>query len=168
MGLSDEIRYCIRCGTGLTTQDCFGKQRPVCPACGWIYFSDPKVAVAVLITRDHQVLLGRRVNEPGRGCWTLPAGFVDAGEDPLEAARRECFEETGLEVNVIGLVDVLFGQEHEKGAHILIVYEAQICGGELKAGDDLDAVDFFALDHLPLMAFSTTPKILQKWQTKSC
>ncbi|PWH13529.1 MAG: DNA mismatch repair protein MutT [Anaerolineae bacterium] len=168
MSSTEEARYCIRCGGPLSLGEWFGKLRPYCPACGWIYFADPKVAVAVLITHDHQILLGRRVNEPGRGQWTLPAGFVDAGEDPREAARRECLEETGLEVEIGDLLDVLYGQEHERGAHILIVYQARILCGAIRASDDVDAVDFFDLDHLPSLAFSTTQKILQKWQEKTC
>lgn len=168
MNSPHEPRYCIRCGTALTYQEMFGKPRPICLACGWIYFADPKVAVAVLITHDRKVLLGRRVNDPGRGQWTLPAGFVDAGEDPLEAARRECLEETGLEIEIGDLVDVLYGQEHERGAHILIVYQAQIVGGDLKASDDVDRVVFFELDNLPPLAFTTTEKILQKWKQKAC
>jgi 8-oxo-dGTP diphosphatase len=164
----EEARYCIRCGTALSFGELFGKPRPYCPACGWIYFADPKVAVAVLITRGCQVLLGRRVNDPGRGRWTLPAGFIDAGEDPRQAARRECLEETGLEIEVGDLLDVLYGQEHERGAHILIVYLAQILSGTIRASDDVDAVDFFDLDKLPPLAFTTTQKILQKWKEKTC
>ncbi|MCS7246785.1 MAG: NUDIX hydrolase [Anaerolineales bacterium] len=167
MNAFDEARYCIRCATPLAAQRLFGKLRPVCPTCGWIYFADPKVAVAVLISHNSSVLLGRRVNDPGRGQWTLPAGFVDAGEDPLEAARRECFEETGLEIEIIDLLDVMYGQEHERGAHILIVYLGRILGGSLRAADDIDAVDFFGLDALPPLAFSTTEKILRKWQEKA-
>ncbi|MCX8063192.1 MAG: NUDIX hydrolase, partial [Anaerolineales bacterium] len=100
--------------------------------------------------------------------WTLPAGFIDAGEDPRQAAQRECLEETGLEVEIQELFDVFYGQEHERGAHILIVYEAQIIGGNIKASDDIDAAAFFNLDQLPSLAFSTTQLILQKWQEKSC
>lgn len=168
MSSIEEARYCIRCGTALSLGELFGKLRPYCPACGWIYFADPKVAVAVLITRGCQVLLGRRVNDPGRGRWTLPAGFVDAGEDPRQAARRECLEETGLEIEIGDLLDVLYGQEHERGAHILIVYQAHILSGTIRASDDVDAVEFFDLDKLPPLAFTTTQKILQKWQEKTC
>jgi 8-oxo-dGTP diphosphatase len=133
----------------------------VCPACNWVFFADPKVAAAALIQQDDRVLLVRRAVDPLKGCWTLPAGFVDAGEDPAEAARRECLEETGLIVQIAGLVDVLFGQEHPRGAHILLVYRARVCEGEIKAGDDVDGAAFFDLDDLPELAFSTTKKILQ-------
>src|SRR5678815_4817259 len=99
MCIRDSI-YCPRCAALLSQEMRFGKLRPVCPACGWIHFVDPKVAAAVLIEQDGRVLLVRRVNEPFRGFWTLPAGFINGGEDPAEAAIRECIEETGLSVHV--------------------------------------------------------------------
>jgi 8-oxo-dGTP diphosphatase len=155
-----EVNYCIRCGAVLSKEERFGRMHPVCPACGWIFFADPKVAAAVLVQRDNRVLLVRRAVDPLRGKWTLPAGFVDAGEDPAEAARRECLEETGLNVQITGLVDVLFGQEHPRGAHILIVYRGQVGDGGIHAGDDVDGAEFFPLSDLPDLAFSTTQKIL--------
>ena len=70
-----------------TFEEHFGKLRPSCPACRWIYFSDPKVAVALLVVDQGRVLLARRANDPFRGDWTLPGGFVDAGEDPARWNR---------------------------------------------------------------------------------
>ena len=77
----DVIKYCPRCGTPVVQAERSGRQRPVCPNCGWIYFADPKVAVAALITQENEVLLVRRTVDPQRGLWALPAGYVDAGED---------------------------------------------------------------------------------------
>ncbi len=159
--ISDEVNFCPRCGSPVIQSERFGQLRQVCPTCDWIYFADPKVAAAVLVERDGQVLLVRRANDPLRGLWTLPAGFVDAGEDPAGAAERECKEETGLQVKVAGLMDVLFGQEHPRGAHILIVYRAEVQSGELQAADDVDRAGFFSRQDLPPLAFSTTKKILQ-------
>jgi 8-oxo-dGTP diphosphatase len=146
----------------MTQADRFGRLRPVCLACGWTYFPDPKVAAAVLVEADRQVLLVRRANDPLRGLWTLPAGFVDAGEDPRRAAERECLEETGMAVQVTGLLDVLYGQEHPRGAHIIIFYRAQPVGenAALRAADDVDQAAFFSLDQLPPLAFRTTERIL--------
>ena len=84
------------------------------------------------------MLLVRRAVDPQRGLWTLPAGFIDAGEDPIMAVQRECLEETGLEIAVTGLIEVLYGLEHPRGAHILLVYRTEIMGGELLPGDDVD------------------------------
>lgn len=154
------VRFCPYCGSATGTQYLFGAERAVCPACGWRHFADPKVAAAVVVRRDGLVLLNRRVNEPFRGKWSLPAGFVDAHEDPARAAERECLEETGLRVRVTGLLDVLAGREHSHGADIFIVYTAEINGGVLQAGDDADDAAFFPLDDLPPLAFETTRQVL--------
>ena len=159
----DEVNYCLRCGSPLVVEVRFGRLHPVCLACGWIYFADPKVAAAALILQSERVLLVRRANDPQRGLWTLPAGFVDAGEDPAQAVERECLEETGLQVRVMGLLDVMPGLEHTRGAHILIVYQAEVLAGELAANDDVDQAAFFPLDELPPLAFSTTQKILGRF-----
>jgi 8-oxo-dGTP diphosphatase len=157
------VRFCIRCGTPVETRTLFGRERPACPACGWIYFTDPKVAVSVLVEQDGQVLLTRRINEPFRGMWGLPAGFVDADEIPARAGERECLEETGLVVEVTALLDVLPGHEHQSAADIVIVYRGRVTGGSLQAGDDADAVGFFPVEKLPPLAFSTTGAIVEKF-----
>jgi ADP-ribose pyrophosphatase YjhB (NUDIX family) len=156
----DRVNYCIQCGKELQRKELFGFERPFCPTCGWIYFADPKVAAGVLVERESSVLLVRRVNEPCRGMWSLPAGFVNAGEDPVRAAERECFEETGLQVRVTGLVDVIGGREHERGADIVIIYLAQVVGGSLLPGDDADLAQFFPRAKLPPLAFKATRAVL--------
>ena len=160
----NRIRFCLRCGSRLERQLLFGEDRPVCPACGWIYFADPKVAAGVIVEQDGQVLLVRRVNEPGRGLWTFPAGFVNAYEDPARAAERECLEETGLIVEVTRLVDVIAGREHERGADIVIAYQATITGGTLCPGDDADGAQFFPWDEIPDLAFVATSTALKKYR----
>ena len=131
-----------------------------------MYFADPKVAAAVLIEQDHHVLLVRRVNEPFRGLWTLPAGFVDAGEDPARAAERECLEETSLTVRVTQVVDVIAGREHPRGADFVIVYAAQYISGTPQAKDDADQVGWFERSDLPPLAFHATQKILSEHEIK--
>lgn len=149
-------RYCPQCGTEMEARTIFDQTRAVCPACGFIHFTDPKVAAGVIVEQDGKILLVRRNNEPMRGYWSFPAGFVDAFEDPLEAARRECLEETGLEVDINGLVTVVGGREHPNGADIVIVYHAMITGGILAPGDDADRAEFFLREELPPLAFKAT------------
>jgi ADP-ribose pyrophosphatase YjhB (NUDIX family) len=156
------VKFCPRCGTAVHHEEKFGLVRPVCPQCHWIHFIDPKVAAAVLVEKDGRVLLVRRANEPYRGLWTLPAGFVNGGEDPAEAAARECLEETGLSVQVKRVVDVIAGLEHDRGADFIIVYEAQVVSGEMSPADDADAAEWFPLDALPPLAFKATQKVLVK------
>lgn len=156
------VKFCPRCGTSTIEEQKFGKVRAVCPQCGWIHFADPKVAAAVLIEQAGRVLLVRRVNEPFRGLWTLPAGFVDAHEDPAEAAARECLEETGLSVRVTRVLDVVAGREHERGADFVIVYQAEVISGELIPSDDADAAEWFPRGNLPPLAFEATKMVLAK------
>jgi 8-oxo-dGTP diphosphatase len=161
--IEGSIKFCPRCGTALTERLHSGKLRPICPNCDWVYFPDPKVAVAILIKKDDQVLFVQRRYDPQAGHWTLPSGFVDAGEDPKVAAQRECLEETGLEIHDLHLLDVIYGLEHSRGASILIVYQAQVQSGELKPGDDARQVAYFHIHHLPPLAFASTQQILDMY-----
>lgn len=156
------IKFCPRCGTEVEYKDKFGMVRPVCPQCRYIHFQDPKVAAAVLVEDGTRVLLVRRANEPFRGLWTLPAGFVNGGEDPAKASERECLEETGLVVRVKHVLDVIAGREHERGADFIIVYAAEVIGGELVPADDADAAEWFERADLPPLAFDATQKVLKK------
>ncbi|MFC2028434.1 NUDIX domain-containing protein [Chloroflexota bacterium] len=160
------INFCPKCGAQISPNKRNRKTHPECSSCGWIHFSDPKVAAAVLITNGANVLLVRRVNNPERGKWTLPAGFIDGGENPIHAAERECLEETGLKVKVTGLLDVIPGLEHTRGADILIVYEALVQSGNMQARDDVDKVAWFHVDDLPPLAFKATQKVLKDFKTK--
>ena len=158
-----EYKFCPRCANPLNLEERFGMLRPICPQCGWIQFVDPKVAAAVLVTDGERVLLVRRANEPHRGMWTLPAGFINGGEDPAEAAQRECLEETGLSVHVTRLFDIVSGREHPRGADFIIVYQAEVMDGEMMPGDDADAVEWFGKSDLPPLAFLATQKVLQSF-----
>jgi len=158
----DQVNFCPQCGKALVSAERYGRFRPVCPQCEWIFFPNPRVAVGVLIEKDEKVLLVRRAVNPEKGRWTFPAGFVDAGEDPVKAGERECLEETGLQVRILRLIDVLAEQAHPRGAHIIIFYQGVIIDGQVKPGDDVSAVDFFTREHLPPLAFSSTKRILDR------
>jgi 8-oxo-dGTP diphosphatase len=161
-----QMNYCPVCATPLEQREKHGKLRPVCPACGFVHFSDPKVAAVVLLEKDGKVLLTRRAWNPAKGLWTLPGGFVDGGEDPRDAAVRECREETGLAIEIDRLIDLYYGKAHIDGAGIVIAYTGRLLDGEPAAGDDVDALDFFGPDNLPKLAFPSTEQILARWLEK--
>ena len=138
----------------------FERIRPVCPACGWIHFCDPKVAVEILVEREGQILLVERLNDPGKGLWSLPGGYMDSDEEPAQAAERECREETGLEVRVTRLIDVMQDREFANSADVVIAYRAEVTGGNLLAGDDAGQTAFFSRDNLPPIAFRVARKVI--------
>lgn len=155
------FRYCPRCATPMTQQLIFGQERPTCPACHYVQFYDPKVASAAFVLEGQQVLLVKRGIEPELGKWALPGGYVDYGEDPAQAAIRETAEETGLQVEVTALEDVIFTQAIHPV--ILIVYRTRPIGGALLAGDDAEAVAWFDPGQWPAIAFESTQRVLSRW-----
>ena len=139
-----------------------GRTRPVCTACGHITFLDPKLAVAALIVRDGQILLGKRgpgTRSPGK--WSFPAGFVERGEQVEAATAREVREETGLEIEPGELVG-LFSEPGEMV--VLAVYDATITTPDAVpiAGDDLVDLGWFPLDALPELAFARDYRIIER------
>jgi mutator protein MutT len=152
--------FCQHCGGPTTERERDGRLRPVCDRCGAVTYLDPKLAVALLIERDGRVLLGRRgegTREPGK--WSFPAGFVERGERVETAAVREALEEVGLTVELGELIG-LYSTEGD--AVVLAVYAAR-AAGEPVAGDDLTAVEWFALDRLPELAFPHDQRIIADW-----
>jgi 8-oxo-dGTP diphosphatase len=165
MASPDQMNYCPRCGQPLVTALRYGQERRTCEACGFVHFQDPKVAAVVFITQNGAVLLVRRAVDPEGGKWALPAGFIDYGEDPQAAAKREVREETGLEVRITRLIDVLGPMPDSGAASILILYEAAVTGGTLIPQDDADRAEFFAPEDIPYekIAFASTRLILDRW-----
>lgn len=154
------VNYCLHCGAALSVREVEGQPRPVCAACGWVYYADPKVAVAVLVGRDGRILLNRRAIEPGLGRWSFPSGYVNRGEVLQEAARREVWEETSLEVEI----GPLFGVYSERGNPVvLVVYTARETRGEPVAGPEVSEVGWFAPDALPELAFPHDHEIVARW-----
>lgn len=160
MGDVVSVRYCSACG-GPTALTDGPRPVPRCTACGRKHFADPKVGVgALVVDGEGRVLLVRRGVGPGKGLWALPAGFVDAGEDPREAAAREVAEETGLQVVCGAVLDVYPGSPG--GASFFLAFRAELLGGELGAADDVTDAGFFALDALPELAFASTHDAVQR------
>lgn len=93
-------KFCPLCASRLHVGDADGKTRVKCTRCKFVNWDNPKgVAVAVIPTGDGILLIKRGI-APKIGMYALPGGFIDAGEDPEMAVKREAKEETGLVVEV--------------------------------------------------------------------
>jgi len=154
-------RFCPLDGTPLATQPAFGWERPVCPACGYTHFDDPKVAVGVVAERDGSILMTRRNHEPRLGAWSFPSGFVDAYEDVREAAVREAWEETAVRVEILALLGVY----QEPGSRVIFLAFAGSAGNEEPvAGDEAFEVAYFPIDAMPPPAFLHDREIMAAWR----
>jgi ADP-ribose pyrophosphatase YjhB (NUDIX family) len=63
---------------------------------------------------------------------------------------------------VNGILDIISGKEHPRGADFIIVYHAEVLGGELKPDDDADAAEWFGREELPPLAFRATQVVLSR------
>lgn len=123
-----------------------------CPQCGHpiVHYRNPVPTVDALIhIPGRGVVLVERLNEPYG--WALPGGFVDYGEPAELAAIREAKEETGLTVELSGLLGVYSDPSRDPRHHTLsVVYIAQaVDPDELAAGDDAKGVGVFPVGQWP-------------------
>ena len=141
------------------------KERPACPACGFIFFVDPKLVVAGVLLHDDNVLLVQRDAEPGRGLWSLPGGYVDRGEVLERAMEREVLEETGLVVRC----GPLLGLHSEEGnAVVLAAYRLSATGGELRPNlKEVQDARWHPLHTLPPLAFPRDVHVIEKARADS-
>lgn len=161
-----DVQYCPKCATKLEWLPAGDRERPTCPACGFVFYFNPVVGAGALVETDGKVVLVRRGVEPKAGYWSLPAGYVEANELAEAAAVRETQEETGLEIEIDDLLGVYsFGHEPQTG--VLILYSAHTVGGQLQAGDDAQEVRTFAPAEMPpddQIAFRTHLAALRDWR----
>jgi 8-oxo-dGTP diphosphatase len=117
-------------------------------------YKNPSITADGILLKDKQILLVQRKNEPFKGKWALPGGFVEYGEKTEDTVAREVFEETGLKTKICGLAGVYSDPERDPRGHtITIAYVLEIIGGTLKAGDDASDVKFFKVNKLPALSF---------------
>ncbi len=105
------------------------------------YPRHPLLGVGALIFEADSILLAMRGKPPLMGLWSLPGGLVESGESLDQAVRREVREETGLEVQPLGLLEVFERiMPDASGApeyhYVLLDYICRVTGGQLCAGDD--------------------------------
>lgn len=96
---------CSDCGGKLSRNIPPGddRLRDHCPDCGLVHYENPTIVAGCIITHKGKVQLVRRAIEPELGCWTLPAGYMEAGETLQQAAVREAWEEARARVTSQGL-----------------------------------------------------------------
>ncbi len=130
-----QAAFCVLCGGRLATVVDGDRERPGCPACGHVVYSNP-APVAMLLARDaDRLLLVRRGVEPLKGFWAPPSGYVEMDETVEAAALRETLEETGMEVAIDGLEGVFSAAGL---GIVLVVYTGRIAGGRLAPGSDVE------------------------------
>ena len=126
---------------------------------------DPKVGVAIIITKDDQVLLMRRKGVHGTGTWSTPGGHLDFGETPEQCAAREAKEEVGLDVTDIrfrSITNDIFDQQEKH--YITIWMDGRSTSGEptIAAEKEVAEIGWFAWNALPQPLFLSLENLLKE------
>ena len=156
--------YCVNCGAVLVPREIEGRMLEGCPNDDFVLWRDPKVVTSVVVIHDGKLVLGRRSIEPALGLWCLPGGFVNHDEDPVDAARRECREEIGAEVEVTRLLGVYHIPKRTASSMMGLAYEARLVdGARLEPGAEMSELDLYSEGDLPELAFPSHRWILEQY-----
>lgn len=135
----------------------------------------PIAGVGAVVLGAKGVLLVKRAKPPRQGQWSLPGGAQKLGETVFEAARRETLEETGLEIEVLGLIDVVDSIASDNGRgeiryHYTLIDVLAVAAGDGTgatpspgpvAGSDAEDVAWFPLEQIPgLKLWPETERII--------
>ena len=162
--METEYEFCPRCAGRFESRRLKDgdPERLVCGACGFVFYLGPKLVAGAIVELDGGMVLIQRAIEPGYGLWTFPGGFVERGEVAEAAAARETLEETGLEIEVTGIVGLY---TYEDQAPAIAVFAARVTGGEPAPLDETLDVRAFPREGLPWseMAFPSTEHALKDY-----
>ncbi len=113
------------------------------------YIKNPLLTVDTVITQNNSVVLIMRKNPPFKGSWALPGGFVEYGETVEMAAIRETKEETGLDIELDGIVGVYSDPNRDPRGHIIsICFLGHRIDGELVADTDAADIQCMGIDEI--------------------
>lgn len=129
------MNFCPHCATPLSDTLIEGEIRLACPVggCGFIHFNNPTPVVAMIVEVEGGVVMAHNVSWPKK-FYSIITGFLEAGEDPLECAKRETLEELNLHTLKAELVGVYgFPQQNQ----VIIAYHLNATG-DIKLNEELD------------------------------
>lgn len=163
--------FCSKCGYRVDAIPPFQ-----CPNCSHLFWANSKPCAGAIVEHRGEILLIRRSIEPFLGDWDIPGGFVEFGEHPEDGARREVFEETGLDLALVALLG-MWMDTYEKAemypqSSLNIFYLATIPDSQERPTPNLDPdeasdFDWFGADAIPSpIAFPNhQPAAINTWAT---
>ena len=159
-----KLIYCSTCNTKNNFSTIEGELRYHCPNCKTIHYQNPKPTATLICIKKNEILLVKRAFAPAKGEWSLPGGFIELGETPEDAAKRELKEETNLNGEVVKLLGHCSHFNSIFGDILLIGMKIKIKNWDnLIPGDDADEAGFFNIKNCPKLAFECHQKIFNMY-----
>ncbi len=126
-----------------------------CPRRHFVHYENPAVTAFAFVERDGRYLVLKRGQEPYRGRWELPGGFVEAGESPVEAVRREIFEETDLRVEAPSVIGAYTSRYGDDGKWTVdVAFHCQASPGALSLSAESSGAEWVLIERMPPLAFA--------------
>jgi len=104
------------------------------------------VAVGGVVVKGNDFLLVKRKVEPRKGSWCIPSGGVKLGETIQNAIKREILEETGIEAEVVGVIDLCEFPPY--GKDVYITFLTKYRKGEVTPSSDAEDAKWFSLEEI--------------------
>jgi ADP-ribose pyrophosphatase YjhB (NUDIX family) len=151
-----EFSFCPLCGGPLTMLESgHDRGRMACGKGHFVHYDNPAVTALAFVERDGRYLVLERAQEPYRGLWDLPGGFIESGESPAEAVRREIFEETGLIVDAPIILGAYTSRYGDGGKPTVdIAFHCQEPLGEVRLSDESSGSAWVTVAGMPTLAFA--------------
>ena len=159
------LEFCSNCGDKNKFGEKDGNKRYFCSECQQIHYENPKPTATLVCPKNKKILLVKRAKNPGKGLWGLPGGFIEKGESPETAAKRELKEETALDGYAVKTLGTCSHFNTMFGDILLIGLEMQIDKwSNIQAGDDAEEAALFSIQEYPGLAFSCHEKIVKMYK----
>ena len=138
-----------------------------CPQRHFVHYDNPAVTAFAFVERSGRYLVLERGQEPYRGRWELPGGFVEAGESPAEAVRREIFEETGLRIETPNIVGAYTSRYGDGGKWTVdVAFHCQASAGKLSLSAESSDAAWVSIEQMPPLAFEGERSAFQEFKQK--
>jgi ADP-ribose pyrophosphatase YjhB (NUDIX family) len=165
---ADAFCFCPLCGDELVSvRSGPDRGRRGCNRGHFVHYNNPALTTFAFVERDGRYLILKRGQEPYRGRWELPGGFVEAGERPDETIRREIYEETGLYVEPPRILGAYRSRYGDRGKWTVdVAYHCEASPGELRLSAESSSAEWVSLKQVPPLAFAGERSAFEEFEQR--
>jgi ADP-ribose pyrophosphatase YjhB (NUDIX family) len=164
-----KFRFCPLCGDGMVPLESGpDRGRMGCRQRHYVHYDNPAVTAFAFVERGGRYLVLKRGQEPYRGRWELPGGFVEAGERPNESVIREILEETGLHAETLSILGAYNSRYGDNGKWTVdVAFRCLAYPGELSLSAESSDAAWVSIEQMPPLAFAGERSAFEELKQKA-